>query len=507
LSAPNVILQLPSKLEVEAERCKRSLHYFVQQSWDIVEQAIPLADNWHIGLLCEYLEALYALQVENVIFNIPPGYAKSLLSSVFFPSWLWIKNPPARFLTGSHARDLATRDAVKSRRLIQSDWYQERFGDLYQLAGDQNVKTRFENDKTGHRVAVGVDSGWTGYRGNYIIWDDPLDKTKKDSETERKTANEAVKSSFGTRGDNPKEIRRLLIMQRLHSDDPTGHVLQAMKEEPDFPHFEHVVLPARYEPNRFFSSIGLKDPRTKPGELLFPQLFDERVVRQTEALLGPLDAAGQLQQRPAPAGGAIWLREWYERPQNRYDPSDSRVFQRTVARWIFYDTAFKDEEQNDATARIIFELLPDYRVLLREAWWQKMQVPQVTADVGANTERWTFDGKLRGTIVEDKGSGIAVLQTLRQGASTKVANLLQEFNPGTASKEERARRAAPWCERDCVLLPMPHDNVPWLFDFEDLLFQAPNTKIKDPWDAFSMGILFLENLLSQGWKLRLGIKK
>lgn len=504
---PNVISRLPSTLEVEAERCQRSLHYFVRQSWDIVEQAMPLADNWHIGLLCDYLEALYSLQVQNVIFNIPPGYGKSLLISVFFPTWVWIKTPSARFLCGSHARDLATRDAVKSRRLIKSDWYQQRFGDIYQLAGDQNVKTRYENDKTGHRVAVGVDSGWTGYRGNYIGWDDPLDKTKKDSETERRTANEAVKSSFGTRGDNPKGTRRVLVMQRLHDDDPTGHILQAMKDDPEFPRFEHVVLPARYEPNRFFSSIGLKDPRTEPGELLFPQLFDAKVLSDTEALLGKDDAAGQLQQRPVAAGGSIFLREWYERSQNRYDPGDPGLYNRAVARWLFYDTAFKDEEQNDATARIILELLPDYRILLREAWWKKMQVPQVTADVHANTKRWMYDGKLRGTIVEDKGSGIAVLQTIRQGADSDIAAMMQEFNPGTASKPERARKAALWCERDCVLLPQPHEAVPWLFDFEELLFKAPNTAIKDPWDAFSMGILYLENLLAEGWSLRLGVKK
>lgn len=500
------ISKLPPKTQIEAEQCKRSLHAYVRLSWSLVEQATPLVDNWHIGVICEYLEALYSLQIQNLIINVPPGHAKSLLCSVFFPTWVWIKMPEARFFCGSHARDLATRDAVRSRRLLQSDWYQQRFGDVFQMTGDQNVKTRYENDKTGHRVSVGVDAGWTGHRGNYIVWDDPLDKTKKDSDTERNKANEAVKSSFGTRGDIPKEMRRLMIMQRLHDDDPTGHIMQAMKDDLNFPVFEHLVLPARYEPKRFFSSIGLKDPRKKAGELLFPQLFDEKVLSDTEALLGEMDAAGQLQQRPAPAGGAIFLRKWYEVTENRYDPGDQTIYNQAVARWLFYDTAFKDEEQNDATARIIFELMPDYRIFLRDAWWQKMQVPQVTADVNDNTQRWMFDGKLRGTIVEDKGSGIAVLQTLRQGADESVAVLLQEFNPGTASKPERARRAALWCERGCVLLPVPHTKVPWLFDFEELFFKAPNTKIKDPWDAFSMGVLYLENLLAEGWKLRLGLK-
>src|SRR5215216_4513447 len=93
LSAPSVISQLPSLKEIEAEQCKRSLHTFVQLSWSLVEQATPFVDNWHIGIICEYLEALFSLQLQNLIINIPPGHAKSLICSVFFPTWAWIKTP------------------------------------------------------------------------------------------------------------------------------------------------------------------------------------------------------------------------------------------------------------------------------------------------------------------------------------------------------------------------------------------------------------------------------
>src|SRR4029078_11083898 len=147
-----------------------------------------------------------------------------------------------------------------------------------------------------------------------------------------------------------------------------------------------------------------------------------------------------------------------------------------VARWLFYDTAFKDKESNDPSARIVFDLLPDYRILLREAWWDRLEAAQVISDVNDNTKRWNYDSKLRATVVEDKGSGTAVLQILRAGAEDEVAKFLQEFNPGTVSKTKRARRASPWCERDCILLPMPDDSVPWLFDFEDLFFTFPTAK-------------------------------
>lgn len=494
--------QLLNTAEIEAERCKRSFHTFVRSAWDVVEQAVPFVDNWHIGLLSEYLEALYSLQLQNLIINIPPGHAKSLMCSVFFPSWVWIKTPSARFFCGSHAVDLSVRDAVRSRRLIQSDWYQQRFGDVYEMTSDQNVKSRYENNKTGHRVSVGVDAGWTGHRGNYIEWDDPLDKNKKDSDVDRKKSNEAVKSSMGTRGDNPKDMRRLLIMQRLHEDDPTGHLLNEMKENENFPIFEHLVLPARYEPKRFFSSIGLEDPRKIEGELIFPQLFDEKVLRETEALLGTNDAAGQLQQRPAPLGGSIFLSEWWADGKNRYDPADRSIYNKAIARWLFWDTALKDKEQNDTTALVVFELLPDYRIFTRHVWWKRLQFPQLASTIEAETVRWMFDDKLRDCVIEDKASGISAIQTLEQGAAEAVQQKIKSFNPGTASKSARMRSASLWCERGCVLLPRPHDDVPWLLDFEDLLYKLPAAKIDDPGDAFSMGILYLENLLAEGWKAR-----
>jgi predicted phage terminase large subunit-like protein len=325
-----------------------------------------------------------------------------------------------------------------------------------------------------------------------------------DSDTEREKVNQTWDESLSTRANDPKTVRRVIIGQRLHEDDLPGHVVEKMKTEGAH-QYEVLCLPARYEPKRFFSGIGLEDPRTTPRELLWPEHIDEPALAAMEADLGERGTAGQLQQSPAPAGGLIFLRKWFD-GQNRYDPRDQSIYQRNVARWLFFDTAFKDKEQNDPTAMIIFELIPDYRILLRLAWWERLQVPQVTSTVNDNTRRWNFDGKLRGTIVEDKGSGIAVLQTLRQGADEQVAALMQEFNPGTASKPERFRRASTWCERGCVLLPMPDESVPWLFDFEELFFNAPTAKIDDPPDAFSMGVLYLENLLAEGWKLRLGLK-
>lgn len=505
LNLPAFLRILPSKIEIEAERCRRSLTYFIPRAWKVVEPATPFVDNWHIGLIAEYLTALTRLQIQNLIINVPPRHMKSLLTVVMWPTWVWTFMPESRWLTGSYSLNLATRDALKSRRIIQSPWYQECFGGTFQLAGDQNAKTRYENGKMGMRMAFGMDTAFTGEGGEFIVVDDALKAQDADSDAERERVNQTWDESLSTRANDPKTARRVIIGQRLHQDDLPGHVIEKMKVHGSH-QYEVLCLPARYEPNRFISGIGLKDPRTKEGELLWPQHIDDRALAAMEADLGERGTAGQLQQRPSPAGGEIFLRKWFEGDRNRYDPGNKHLLNRAIARWIFYDTAFKDKEVNDFTARLVFDMLPDYRIVLREAWWERLKVPAVVRDVNDNTVRWNFDKKLRATVVEDKGSGTAVLQILRAGADPAVAGLLQEYNPGTASKPERGRQASVWCERDCVLLPYPDDSVPWLFDFEELLFNFPTAKIDDPPDAFSMAVNYLAHFLAQGWRLRLGRK-
>jgi phage terminase large subunit-like protein len=115
------------------------------------------------------------------------------------------------------------------------------------------------------------------------------------------------------------------------------------------------------------------------------------------------------------------------------------------------------------------------------------------------------DGKLRGILIEDKASGISALQTLEQSAAPEIASLLRPFQPGQLSKTARARQASLWCERGCVLLPEPADEVPWLYEFEDLLYKFPAAKLNDPADSLAQAVLYLENLLAVGWRARQGL--
>lgn len=509
MGTPGGVLEMPEVLgdvgflfSLDAEISRKSLPHFIQGAWTQIESA-PYIHNWHIDILSDYLSAIAHGELQNLIINIPPRFMKSLLTCVLFPTWVWTWNPEARFLTSSYSGELAIRDAVKSRRIIRSEWYQQRFGETYQLSGDQNVKSRYENNKGGFRVAVGVGGSSTGEGGDFLIVDDPLKAQDKDSDPIRENANEWWDGTMSTRGNQPTQVARIVIMQRLHSRDLTGHILEKMKEEGAM-QYEHLVLPMRFEPKRFYSSMGFDDPRTQEDQLLWPERFPEEIVTGIEVALGERDAAGQLQQRPAPAGGAIFKSTWWD-GKNRYKPEVS-FWHSTVARWLSFDTAFLDDEQNDYTGMSVFELLPDYRLATRSIEWKRLQFPQLDREIQDQVKRWSFDEKLRGIIIENKGSGITALQTLRQALPENLQQLLLAFNP-TNSKQYRGRQASLWCERGCVLLPIPDATMPWLFEFcEDHLYKFPASAFDDPEDSWIQGIIFLEHYLAEGWQLRTGIE-
>jgi predicted phage terminase large subunit-like protein len=289
-------------------------------------------------------------------------------------------------------------------------------------------------------------------------------------------------------------------MQPLHEQDLTGHILEKAQET--HAKFENVCLPMEYEPNRFVSTLGSGDRRIEPGELLWPERFPKKSVDDLKVFLGARGSAGQLQQRPAPAGGNIFKTSWWE-GKNRYRGAPA-FWNLTVGRWLSFDTALKDKEINDPTAYGVVELTRDYRLAIRNSTVRRLQFPQLSSEIEAAGKVWNSDGKLNGIIIEDKGSGTTALQTLRQGAPDWLAELLIAFMP-QGSKEYRARQASLWCERDCILYPENIGEHEWWFEFQKELFAFPGAAHDDQVDWFTQIVLYLEHYLAEGWRLRNGL--
>jgi predicted phage terminase large subunit-like protein len=293
---------------IEREACKRSLAEFVKCAWHVVEPGQPYVHGWHIDAIAEHLEAITHGDITRLLINVPPGTMKSLLTAVFWPAWEMGPRgmPHMRIVAASHSETLAIRDNRRCRNLITSEWYQSLWGETVQLSGDQNEKKKFETTATGFRQAIAF-TGTTGVRGDRFVIDDPISVDDAASEMRREAANTTFTEAITTRLNNPDRSAIVVIMQRLHERDPSGLIIARELG------YEHLMLPMEFEPDRACkTSIGFTDPRTYPGELLFPERFSAEVVARDKKVMGSYATAGQFQQRPAPREGGMFKPAWFE---------------------------------------------------------------------------------------------------------------------------------------------------------------------------------------------------
>lgn len=273
-------------------------------------------------------------------------------------------------------------------------------------------------------------------------------------------------------------------MQRLNSNDLVGHITENKNHG-----YELLILPEEYEGVRFISSIGFVDPRKEIGELLWPEKVNAENVQALKIALGEKAYAGQYQQRPAPPGGITFSKDWFsERLEDNYE---------IIARFISWDTA--QSETGDYSACVVGELMPDYRLFIRHVFRAKMPFPKLVETFELKAKDWKY--QLREISVESKSSGLSLMQTIQQASPDWLGPMLQAVNP-TNDKETRASLASIWCANHSVILPKPSSKFPWLYDFENELFDFPNSKNDDMVDAFSQLIFRTRFLLEAGLKAR-----
>lgn len=193
--------------------------------------------------------------------------------------------------------------------------------------------------------------------------------------------------------------------------------------------------------------------------------------------------------------------EWFEGNLNRYDPRIPRHANTCIARYMSWDTGYKDTEGNAYSACIVADLMPDYRLQVREVFRERLNFPNLIRKITDLAEHYSEDGKLRNILIEDRASGTSAYQTMVASGHPILSHIMTPFMP-SGSKEQRAAQAGAWCENGSVLLPMPDQAVPWLYDFEDEIYSMPNTLYKDQADAFAQLILYLENILRAGLAAR-----
>lgn len=434
--------------------CLRSLYSFTKYFWPVIEPGQPFKDGWHIEVACKHLEAAARFDLKELVINWPPRHMKSILVNIMFPAWVWAHEEWAsrKFMCASYSERLSVRDGVKMRMLIESKQYRGLFEPSWDLRADQNQKLKFENTKSGHRFSTSVGGSVTGEGGDYLLLDDPINALDSNSKVILEDTNEWYDIAWSTRANNQNAHCKILIMQRLHEKDTTGHIL-SKQTRPLKSERAHLVFQARFDPTAKIKSespIPFKDPRVTPGELLWPDRFDQKAINQ---LAADLDATGlgqsfsQLQQEPRPATGGLFKRDWWR----RYEKPPSLINEIIV----FIDAAQKPGITNDFSALATWARCADGYYLL-DLWRGKVDTPTLEA---ITMQKYLLI-RPNGMVIEDKSAGSSLIQYLVRLDNPLIPVL--PYNP-RGDKEVRASAATPAVEAGKCFLPsrkiISHDDA------------------------------------------------
>lgn len=427
----------PTAVEVTSEdllaaKQARWLKYFIHGSlgadgyysggaWEVIEKE-TYVHNWHVDLLADELQkTLLHEGPQNLLINVPPGTMKSLIVSVFAPAWMWINNPSWSGIFASGNGEISTRDAMRTRQLLGSDWYRNRFKIRWGFDPNQDAKTLFKNTEGGYYLATSVGSDITGARASAIFIDDPIDARDAPSAIKRQAANYWLDNAYANRLNVPTTGTRVIIMQRLHESDMSGHVLQQGG-------YHHICLPMHYERNH--PNVYPLDPRREEGELLFPRRFPQTPVLDYEfTRLQAVGYAGQMQQRPTTAGGELFkIADWrfyrlreedppvQKRPRGCYDGPSVVLPAELMQVDTSWDCAFKDKVTSDYVAGGVWGKWKANSYLLarfkkKTGFFGTLNAIKMFASMRFGTRK---GGKRpRRHFIEGKANGSAIVQTLK----------------------------------------------------------------------------------------------
>ena len=448
-------------LQADYDWSELKLSHFVQAAWDVLEPTTPLLWNWNHELECEYLEAMHLGQIRRLILNVPPRTAKSTICTICFPAWVWLRNPESRWLFGSYADDLARKFSIKRRNLMISDWYKRRWHKRFSLSADQNTQLSYSNDKTGLMSSAGMLGSIVGEGGDYLVIDDPHNPTGIEGEKDRPKVLETFDGSWTTRLNNKKTGRILVVMQRLHDLDLTGHLLTRGGYE----HLEIKQEAEGYE--RHIFPISKEIHTREPGVLLQPERDGPTELEQVKRDLGDYGYSSQHQQSPVPREGGIIKEFWFK----YYDALPEGDLQWTVS----VDCSFKKNLKTDFVCIQVWAMKGADRYLV-EMVRDRMDFPDT---VRAFTQVCNRFPQARQKIIEEKANGSALIDTMKG-----TIEGIEPYNPGQNSKEARLSDAAILFNAGNIHFPRP-EIKPWVNVVTSELLRFPRATHDDTVDALS----------------------
>jgi predicted phage terminase large subunit-like protein len=420
---------------------------FAEMAWPLLEKGRPFSRGWHLEHMQDHLMAVTAGEIPRLILEVPPGHMKSLLTSVIWPVWEWLRDPSLKGAFISYSDKLINRDANRVADLLGSKWFAERWGDVVAPARKQAAVTDYLLASGGQRFSTTINGQITGFHFDRGVIDDPMKAADAYSPVVKAGVRETWDTTFSTRF---RFGRVVVIAQRLAEDDLPGH-LQSKGDR-----WTVVKLPARFISSLRYATKWGVDPRAEEGAILWPERYTDDMLHEMEAELGPAGWQSQAQQNPAANGARLFEKAWLEHEYEHLPPEAY-----TEGEWVdSWDFTFKDTPTADYVAGLR-GVRVGALIYLVKMIRDRMDFPTSLAAIEGLAQQEPHPSTI---LVEDKANGPAII------------SMTQDRIPGITpvepkgGKTARAHAVTGRFKAGQVLTPK---GAPWVAKWRHELLQFP----------------------------------
>lgn len=336
LSSTNELLLLSSELrnlQDERQKRRRARHDLLTYASLIEIPTVPREAGLSIDLDEErekfvpikavfgahhlyWLDCLQKIEdgkIKRLMGLMPPGAAKSIYTSVVFPTHALGRFPGTTAIVASYGSELPRKFGRRARSVVTQPIYKRIFDTT--LSETSSAVDEWALSNGSEWMARGILTGITGNRVDWLIWDDLIKgQEAADSEAIRNKTWDAYMNDLQTR--RKPTTREIGITTRWNEDDPAGRILpedysgeSGWVKGRDGNDWFVVCLPAECE--RDDDPLG-----RKIGDILWPEWFTPEHFAPFK--LSPRTWSALFQQRPAPDTGIFFESEWLK----PYQPKD-----------------------------------------------------------------------------------------------------------------------------------------------------------------------------------------
>jgi predicted phage terminase large subunit-like protein len=447
---------------------------FIERSFRELNPTTEYLDNWHIDAIASELEKCRSGETTRLIVNEPPRSLKSHCASIALPAWLLGHDPTSQIICVSYAQDLSNKLASDCRTLMSSPWYKRLFPT--RLSSSRPSLQELATTAGGVRMATSVGGVLMGRGADYIIVDDPSKADEALSEALRNAVNSWHDHTLISRLNDKKTGRILLVMQRLHENDLTGHVqTQGLWKIIRFP-----AIAEEDEAFSFQTAFGMQTHMRKVGEALHPGREPLETLAQIRQVQGEYHFAAQYQQNPAPLGGGMIKEEWFNTYSQANVPTE---FDMILQSW---DTANKPGELNDFSVCTTWGI-KDKKFFLLHVLRKRLNYPDLKRAVMEQAEAFSPQT----VLVEDQASGTQLIQDLIAERIYAVKAFVSKLD-----KSMRLHSVSNLIENGLVYIP---EKASWLPEYLHEIAVFPNGKFDDQVDSTSQALGWIKQGNGSGW--------